>query len=887
MTMKRRDVLKMLTASPFLGWMGSGKTVLSSEPQTEAGEQARQMWRVFEEKFLSEIAFPLGGIGTGCVSVGGRGNLRDWEICNRPDKGRDLDNTFFGLWFKEGQREPRAMILESELKPPYRGGFGLDRSGLPGMPRFRKGRFLGSYPFGRLELEDESVPLDVTMECFNPFIPLNDKDSGLPVAIFYWHLTNKSSSPVEASVVASLQNIAGMDSFGQNVNRFVERGSIKGIQMTTQKFAPEDPKYGSLALVTLHDPVTYTSRWARGEWFDAPSLFWNDFSEDGRLEGTTESDPSPEDETDTGSVGGLVSLAPGETVTLPFLISWHFPNRQNYWLKEIFGYQRDSAGPIIGNYYANHFNDAWEVADYTAGNLSRLEEETRLYHRALFASSVPAEVLDAVSSQASILKTNTCFRTRDGNFYAFEGTGDDIGCCPLNCTHVWNYEQSLAFLFPSLERTMREVDFGHNTNDEGFMVFRTRIPFDAPKWDFPHAAADGQMGTVIKLYREWQLSGDLEFLKRLWPKAKLALEFAWKQWDRDQDGVMEAVQHNTYDIEFNGPNPMMGAIYLTALRCAAEMAEALGETASVEKYRRLSEQGGERLDSSTWNGEYYVQVYDQAQEEKYQVGDGCLSDQLLGQWMAHVVGQGYVLPEDHVKKAIRAVYQNNFRDTLSDHYNPQRIYALGDEAGLLLCSWPRGTKRPPLPFVYSDEVWTGIEYQVAAHLIYEGFVDEGVNVVRAVRNRYDGERRNPWNEVECGHHYARALASWSLLLALSGFHFSAPEKKIGFKPARGESEFTSFWSADPGWGLYQQKRSAEECDCTIRLLYGAGPTIQKLSLPPPSKGQGDLNVRVTWREQSLEATARVAGDVSEITLAKPVQLERGDALRVILTSMSH
>ena len=279
----------------------------------------------------------------------------------------------------------------------------------------------------------------------------------------------------------------------------------------------------------MHPDVTYTNRWDRGEWFDAQSLFWDDFSQDGRLETVAESDPSPENRTDVGSLGGIVRLEPGEVKTVPFVLSWHFPNRQNYWLEEIFGYDADPTGPIIGNYYQRHFDDAWDVARYTTEHLARLEQETRLFHDALFSTTAPPEVLDAVSSQSSIIRTETCFRTQDGTFYAFEGTGDDHGCCPLNCTHVWNYEQTLAFLFPALERSMREVDFGHNTDDDGFMVFRSRIPLGTPKWDFPHAAADGQMGTVVKLYREWQLSGDFDFLKRLWPKAKAALEFAWER----------------------------------------------------------------------------------------------------------------------------------------------------------------------------------------------------------------------------------------------------------------------------------------------------------------------------------------------------------------------
>jgi uncharacterized protein (DUF608 family) len=627
--MERRDVLKLLSSAPFAGLLGS--------QERSPRDPATHRWRLFEGPFLSEVAFPLGGIGTGTVSLGGRGDLRDWEIANKPDKGRSLDNTFFALWFQESGSTPHTMVLESELKPPYRGAFGIPRGILPGMPRFQTARFLGSYPFARLELEDPRVPLDVSLECFNPFVPGNEEDSGLPLAVFYWRVRNRSGSQVAATVLASLQNESAWGERGRSVNRFVEEESLRGLSMTTRKLPEGHPNFGSLALATLHPEITWTTRWDRGEWFDAQSLFWEDFSENGRLSSVDLEDESPEDRNDVGSIGARVALAPGEEAVAPFLLAWHFPNRQNYWVNEIFGYEANDLGPILGNHYVTRFQSAWDVARYAARELPRLERETKLFHDALFETTAPAEVLDAVSSQMSILRTNTCFRAADGNFYAFEGTGDDHGCCPLNCTHVWNYEQALAFLFPALERTMRDVDFSHNTDDEGFMVFRTRVPLDSAKWDFPHAAADGQMGTIVKLYREWQLSGDLDFLRRLWPSAKRALEFAWKDWDPDRDGVMEGVQHNTYDIEFRGPNPMMGAIYLTALLCAADMADAVGD-AAASQYRALYERGRELLDRETWNGEFYVQAYERAREEKYQVGAGCLSDQLLGQWMAHVVG---------------------------------------------------------------------------------------------------------------------------------------------------------------------------------------------------------------------------------------------------------
>jgi uncharacterized protein (DUF608 family) len=866
---ERRDVLKILSASPFLGL----RTARQAAPGRET---ASHPWRVFEDAFLSEIAFPLGGIGTGTVSLGGRGELRDWEIANKPDKGRMLDNSFFALWFREEGSLAGTRVLESELKPPYRGAFGIPRGGLPGMPRFQKGRFLGSYPFARVELSDPDVPLLATLETFNPFIPGKDVDSGLPVAIFYWRLRNQGRSRIEATVMSSLENGACWRETGRTRNRFIEEDALRGILMTSEKLPAEHPNHGTIALATLNRETTYTAHWDRGEWFDAQSLFWEDFSLDGRLEPVTASDPSPENRNDVGSVGALLSLEPGEEKVAAFLIAWHFPNRQNYWVKEIFGYQADAAGPILGNYYATRFEDAWSVARHTATDLERLERETREFHEALYRTTAPAEVLDAISSQMSILRTNTCFRAKDGNFYAFEGTGDDHGCCPLNCTHVWNYEQALAFLFPALERTMREVDFQHNTDDAGFMVFRTRVPLGSEKWDFPHAAADGQMGTIVKLYREWQLSGDLELLRRHWPRAKKALEFAWTQWDPDRDGVMEGVQHNTYDIEFRGPNPMMGTIYLTALLCASDMARALGD-AAASSYEDLYRRGREALDSETWNGEFYVQAYERAREEKYQVGAGCLSDQLLGQWMAHVVGKGHVLPEDHVRSAIQAVYRHNFKESFATHANPQRIFALGDEGGLLLCSWPRG-QRPLLPFVYSDEVWTGIEYQVAAHLIYEGFVEEGFRIVRAVRNRYDGERRNPWNEVECGNHYARALASWSLLLALSGFRYSAPERILGFDPRIDGGRFVSFWSVgEPGWGLYEQERSDSSFSASVKVIRGSGVEIESLSLPS-SPGRSRLEVEVRGRR--VPASLETAGEKFSISLGEPVNLGAGSEIRV-------
>ncbi|HET6387246.1 MAG TPA: GH116 family glycosyl-hydrolase [Armatimonadota bacterium] len=869
--------------------------------------------RSFTGRSLQEIAFPLGGIGTGTVSLGGRGQLRDWEIFNRPGKGRDLPYSFFALWTQAEGQAPVSRVLERRLQPPYTGGFGLPTGRVSGLPRLAEAHFCGCYPGALIEFVDAALPVEISLEAFNPMIPLDDEASGVPAALFRWRLRNRTDTPLKATIAMSLLNAVGYGGaddagsqfqtgnrhaacFGRNLNTFAEAGESRGFRMTSSKYDGADPRAGSMALMTPWSEVTYLTHWERAGWWDDLQNFWDDFSSDGRLPDDPDSSPSPDGQTDVGSLGLRVNLAAGESAALPFALAWNFPNLANYWNQEAAVH-----GRRLGNYYSRRFEDAWDAGAYLLENLDRLESDTLAYLDTLSRSSLPGYVLDAVSSQSSIIRTTTCLRTEGGRFHAFEGCGDQGGCCPLNCTHVWNYEQAVAHLFPALERTMRDTDYGFNTERSGRMGFRTLVPLaEGQIWAFA-PAADGQMGTICKLYREWKTSGDTDWLRSLWPAAKRSLEFAWSTenahaWDANRDGVMEGIQHNTYDIEFCGPNTMMGSWYLAALRAAAEMAIALDEPDTAANYLELSERGAAGHDS-LFNGEYYEQrvEFDAAAQTgrltalaggipadgdtpRYQYGAGCLSDQLLGQWFAHCVGLGYVLPEERVKAAVGAIHRYNFKHNLNDHPNCQRIYALNDEAGALLCSWPRGG-RPRYPFPYADEVWTGIEYQVAAHLIFEGLIEEGLEIVRAVRDRYDGEKRNPWNEVECGHHYARAMSSWSLLLALSGCRWDATTGSLGFAPRINVHDFRCFFCAGTGWGMFEQSGSGNGYRAAIELQYGE-LTLRSLRLPV---GAG---WRAIIRSGSLsQSTTAAPGGV--IGFSTPITLRSGDQLKVAGPAPTH
>jgi non-lysosomal glucosylceramidase len=788
-------------------------------------------------------AFPLGGIGTGNVSIGARGELRDWELANAPDKGANLPFTFFAIRVRRAGQEPVTRVLEGRLRAPHEGDQGYDAGRLAGLPRLRESRMLGEYPLLRVDLADPDLGVEVTLTAFTPLVPLDVDASSVPGATLRYHIRNTGSVQADVVVVGSMANPVGIvrrnvfhfpEFDGNPRNDWVDDGLVRGIRFGTD-LGERDLRFGSAALSTTDPDITAKPQWLSGFWQDGVQVFWDDLRADGRLEPETVAslDPPPHPDWFTrlrvGSLGIVKTLEPGAAGDFEFLLTWHFPNRARAWQGNI-GLDNAGAGDIVRNHYATRFADAWDVARHLAAQLPGLERETRAFHRALHGGTLPAEVVDAAASNLAVLRSTTCLFLEGRVFAAWEGSFEHAGSCEGTCTHVWNYAQSAAFLFPELERSARETEFLRETRADGRMNFRANSVFGNAPWDF-HPAVDGQLGAVVRLYREWRFAGDDVWLARLYPGAKRALDFAFTEWDADGDGVLDSRQHNTYDIEFFGPNSLANSMFLAALHAGARMAQRLGEDADAVRYRTAAARCAVRMDFLLYNGEYYEQRVDDVDEHRYQYGTGCLSDQLLGQQLAHVAGLGHILPADHVQSAIGAVWRYNFRENLGGHHSVQRTYALDDEAGLLLCTWPRGG-RPRIPFVYSDEVWTGIEYQVATHLIYEGFVDEGLRIVRAVRERHDGRRRSPWNEAECGNHYARSLASWGPLLALSGVDYDAPSATLTVRPRLDAPVVRCVFTAGRGWGEVEVGPHG-----AALVLHGGSLDLARIVVEHPSLGR--------------------------------------------------
>lgn len=819
------------------------------------------MKKAYKGTEMREISFPLGGIGSGSIGLAGNGRLVDWEIFNRPNKKSFNGFSHFAIKAEREGKVLDARVLNGDLQAPYVGehlrgaplhsgyGFGPESQTMAGMPHFRDVEFRGEFPLAGMSFAEIDFPGRVELVAFNPFIPLQEDDSSLPAAFFEWEIENTNHETIAYTLCLSAGNPIPTEKVNHRYSMIEgnEGECIHMIKLSSDQHDDAHAQFGDITLSTDAPDVSYQEFWYRGGWCDNLEMFWHDFTQQGRLQNrqypVTE---PPMVRKDTASLAAHIELKPREKRKIRFTISWNFPNVENYWNPNSLG------SNSWKNYYATLFEDSSACAKYAFDHWDRLYSETVKFKDALFSSTVPDVVIDAVSANLSVVKSATTLRLTDGSFYGFEGSIEDTGCCEGSCTHVWNYAYALPFLFPRLERSMRDLDFKYNKREDGRMSFRLMLPLGRERMD-SRACADGQFGGVIKAYRDWKISGNTEWLTSVWPEIKQSIMYAWAdtnedKWDPDKTGVLSGRQHHTLDMELYGPNSWLSGFYLAALKAGAEMAAFLGESETADEFDSLFRSGKRWIDEHLFNGEYYVQQVDLSDkslldtfdtdtvstywnnergEIKYQIGEGCVIDQVIAQWHANLCGLGEIFDKEQMRTALKSLYRYNFKSSMRREANTWRLYSLNNEGGLVICTWPEGRHKPAIPLTYNSETMTGFEYQAAAHMIQEGFIDEGVSIVQAIRERYDGEKRNPWNEIECGSNYARSMASYSLLQAFSGFEYDMVEGMVGFKPVQSDvDKFRTLWSLDMGWGVYEQS----ETQTQLQLL-GGKLVLKSIGLP--------------------------------------------------------
>jgi non-lysosomal glucosylceramidase len=829
----RRDFLKAMglaAGGVLIGFPAFGMSNSKSEysipidkglsPEWYKSLYERGQAEVYTGAALAYIGMPIGGIGTGTVYLGGDGKLWLWDIFNETKEG--ISDKIYKDWQGKKEIKPRDggnFIFPVAPEYPFEQGFGirviqknaiwqknLDFKG------FQDISFKGQYPMAEISYRDANLPVTIDLQSFSPFIPLNVDASSYPATIMQFKVTNTSDKKATVELSGWLEN-AVLNNSENNKNlklvNFIEEIAGNTVLTCTSQTDSEELKkqkdFGNMALMLCKSGKK--SKAEAGIKINSPLLFPEN------EQSTAEANHG---EQLVGALSKTVKLKSGESKEITFIISWYFPNL-------VLPQNKNSKGENKGRYYSKRFKDAAAVATDIAKNFEELQHKTLAWRNCFYDdSTLPHWFLNRTFLNTSILATETSFLLEDGRFWGWEG----IGCCAGTCTHVWHYAQAVGRLFPDLEKNLRErTDFAVIDNATGGIDFRGSL---ANKY-----AADGQAGIVLRSYRDYLISeNNAVFLEKNWVKIKLSLQYLINldaEEEGEANGTIYGEQHNTLDAEWYGNVPVITSLYLAALAASVEMAKEMKDTNAEKEYRKILEAGKLSIEK-LFNGEYFIQKEDPKHKKAIGIGSGCYIDQVFGQSWAYQLGLGRLYNKEMINSSLESLWKYNFvpdmgllRDSISPKNNG-RPYALAGDAGLVMCTWPLGGKRDDWEkhwqFGYFNEVMTGFEHQLASHCIWEDKLDYGFSLVKAIHERYDAKKRNPYNEIECSDHYSRAMASYGAFIAACGFTYNGPKGQLGFAPKVNPENFKAAFTAAEGWGSLLQTRTETSQTNSIKIEYG-------------------------------------------------------------------
>jgi uncharacterized protein (DUF608 family) len=827
----------------------------------------------YQGEYLTGIDFPIGALGGSVIRMNGKAERQWWQIFNNFEERAGsgiVPNSFFAIRTNdEGTSVVKA----------------LQTSSVDGFGAMKDLSFQGEYPFGWYKFIDKTLPVQLTMEAYNPLIPMDVKNSGIPCAIYNIKVSNPTSKTIEVSLLGAQQNAVGFTGYdtiagpnnrscrgyGENKNEIINGSDITSLKMTGNG--------GSMQLSVYEENASYASSWANN------AALLKDFTDDGKLAGEKSASSPKKGTTIDGAIATDFSLKPGEEKTITFVLSWHFPSG-TFGRADIPEWYFVKGGSMYENWWVN----ANEVDEYVQKNFSYLESNSKLYHETMYSSNFPRFALDRISSNLCVLKSPTTFWTKEGYFGIWESTSfkeEWYG----NCKHVCHYAQGHARAFPELGRTLRKQDLQTITK-EGL------LPARDGEWK---DAIDGHFGSILGVYREHLLSDDDIFLYNSWPRTKKAIDYTINRFDADKDGMMKGDHHNTLDCNASGTSPWIGTLYMAALKACEQMAIIVEDQEAADKYRTIWTVGVKNQNEQLWDEKlgHYAEKSEFLEIEGKRMKvmtDATNIDMLLGQWWANQLNLGQLYPVDRTRQSLAKIHKNNkFTDIEGSGYKASFRDFLGTgNTGWFMNTYPG--EIPENTILYHNEVMSGFEYAAASTMLQYGMLEEGLDIIGSIAARYDGRFRgegevhlannscvfgtgSPFGEDECGDFYTRAMSSWSALLALQGFIYEGPKQTIGFKPTWQPEDHASFFTTSKGWGLFSQTQTQSVQTADIAVKFGAAQIKNIVLAVPDKKTASKITVRLDGTEQTIE-NSKQDGNTLTINLKSASEVKAGSKLMV-------
>jgi uncharacterized protein (DUF608 family) len=708
---------------------------------------------------------------------------------------------------------------------------------------------------------DNSLGLDITASIYSPFIPLDEKNSGLPCTIYSFSVKNNSAKDVSVSILGWLENKImnkskketdiRQNAFESFSNCHIANSSILLNGSDNQQMLPD---YGTMAIGALHAKCnTNTS-------FTLPVV-----AESFSLQNISKTAKKVSDGPLLNSISTKHTIRGGQTIKADFIIGWHFANLK--------------LNPVIegkGRFYNQQFKNAIEVVQYVANNFAELSTNTALWRQTWYDSTLPWWFLERTFLNISTLATTTAHRFDSGRFYAWEG----VGCCEGTCMHVWQYAQAMGRIFPSIERDTRErVDLGLSLTANGMIYYRGEV--------VKTAAIDGQAGTILRIYREHKMSSDKIFLKNNWEKIKLATTWVINQ-DKNKDGMEDTPIENTLDAVWDGEIAWLVGLCIAAAKAGEQMAIEMGDSSFANICATYVASGTKNMEEKLFNGEYFIHKPDEIKgREKLGSYNTCHIDQVYGQSWAHQVGLGRILNKEKTLSALKALWKYNFTPDVGPYIKERRgwrPYALAGEGGMVMNTNPSNEAKPygentTWQLGYFHECMSGFEHQVASHMMAEGMTDEALVLTRMIHDRYHAAKRNPFNEIECSDHYARAMASYGTFISACGFDYDGPNGSIKFAPKLNPRKCKVPYTAANGWGSYEQNQNEHSFTAKLHVAYGS-LGLNKIAVEPSLKvtkakihvGDTIINGKLTKKDNAYQ-----------IEFENTVELKKGQVLQINLS----